>query len=90
MGGGATEMTDATRNVLIEAATFDPVSIARTARRHKLPSEASRRFERGVDPNIPFVAAQRAEARPGNRAGQSHEDGKLPDVGANVRTDRGQ
>lgn len=59
MGGGTTEMTDATRNVLIEAATFDPVSIARTARRHKLPSEASRRFERGVDPLIPFVAARR-------------------------------
>ena len=47
-----TEMADATRNVLIEAATFDPVTIARTARRHKLPSEASRRFERGVDPEI--------------------------------------
>ncbi|WP_314502702.1 phenylalanine--tRNA ligase subunit beta [uncultured Microbacterium sp.] len=60
MGGGTTEMTDTTRNVLLEAATFDPVTIARTARRHKLPSEASRRFERGVDPNIPFVAAQRA------------------------------
>nr|BFF10990.1 phenylalanine--tRNA ligase subunit beta [Microbacterium flavescens] len=60
MGGGATEMSGATRNVLIEAATFDTVSIARTARRHKLPSEASRRFERGVDPLIPFVAAQRA------------------------------
>lgn len=60
MGGGTTEMTDATRNVLLEAATFDPITIARTARRHKLPSEASRRFERGVDPNIPFVAAQRA------------------------------
>lgn len=59
MGGGTTEMTDATRNVLIEAATFDTVSIARTARRHKLPSEASRRFERGVDPLIPFVAARR-------------------------------
>jgi len=59
MGGGTTEMTDATRNVLIEAAIFDPVSIARTARRHKLPSEASRRFERGVDPKIPFVAARR-------------------------------
>ncbi|MFE1645412.1 phenylalanine--tRNA ligase subunit beta [Microbacterium sp. P01] len=59
MGGGPTEMTDATRNVLIEAATFDTVSIARTARRHKLPSEASRRFERGVDPGIPFVAAAR-------------------------------
>ncbi|MFS0733344.1 phenylalanine--tRNA ligase subunit beta [Microbacterium sp. 1P10UB] len=59
MGGGTTEMTDATRNVLIEAATFDTVSIARTARRHKLPSEASRRFERGVDPAIAFVAAAR-------------------------------
>lgn len=59
MGGGTTEMTDATRNVLIEAAIFDTVSIARTARRHKLPSEASRRFERGVDPLIPFVAARR-------------------------------
>jgi phenylalanyl-tRNA synthetase beta chain len=59
MGGGSTEMGDATRNVLVEAAIFDTVSIARTARRHKLPSEASRRFERGVDPLIPFVAAQR-------------------------------
>ena len=59
MGGGTTEMTEATRNVLIEAATFDTVTIARTARRHKLPSEASRRFERGVDPAIPFVAAAR-------------------------------
>lgn len=59
MGGGTTEMTSTTRNVLIEAAIFDTVSIARTARRHKLPSEASRRFERGVDPLIPFVAARR-------------------------------
>ena len=59
MGGGATEMSGTTRNVLIEAATFDTVSIARTARRHKLPSEASRRFERGVDPLVPFVAARR-------------------------------
>lgn len=59
MGGASTEMSADTRNVLIEAATFDPVTIARTARRHKLPSEASRRFERGVDPAIPFVAARR-------------------------------
>ena len=60
MGGGTTEMSETTRNVLIEAATFDPTTIARTARRHKLPSEASKRFERGVDPLIPFVAARRA------------------------------
>ncbi|WP_292834638.1 phenylalanine--tRNA ligase subunit beta [Microbacterium sp.] len=59
MGGATTEMTDATRNVLIEAAVFDTVTIARSARRHKLPSEASKRFERGVDPLIPFVAARR-------------------------------
>ncbi|WP_193596418.1 phenylalanine--tRNA ligase subunit beta [Microbacterium sp. YJN-G] len=59
MGGGTTEMSDDTRNVLIEAAVFDSVTIARTARRHKLPSEASKRFERGVDPLIPFVAARR-------------------------------
>jgi phenylalanyl-tRNA synthetase beta chain len=59
MGGGPTEMTASTTNVLVEAAIFDTVSIARTARRHKLPSEASRRFERGVDPAIPYVAAQR-------------------------------
>ena len=52
MGGGTTEMGGATTNVLVEAATFDRVSIARTARRHKLPSEASRRFERGVDPAV--------------------------------------
>ncbi|QAY60832.1 phenylalanine--tRNA ligase subunit beta [Microbacterium protaetiae] len=59
MGGAATEMGPQTQNVLIEAAVFDPVTIARTARRHKLPSEASRRFERGVDPLIPFIAARR-------------------------------
>lgn len=60
MGGGTTEMAHGTRNVLLEAATFDPITIARSARRHRLPSEASKRFERGVDPLIPFVAARRA------------------------------
>ena len=59
MGGASTEITSATTNVLIEAANFDPVSIARSARRHKLPSEASRRFERGVDPAVAEVAAGR-------------------------------
>ncbi|MDY5128794.1 phenylalanine--tRNA ligase subunit beta [Actinotignum urinale] len=59
MGGASTEITDATVNVLIEAAHFDPVSIARTAHRHRLPSEASKRFERGVDPAVAEVAAQR-------------------------------
>ncbi|GAA1056563.1 phenylalanine--tRNA ligase beta subunit [Agromyces luteolus] len=59
MGGATTEIGEATTNVLIEAANFDPVSIARTARRHKLPSEASKRFERGVDPAVAGAAAAR-------------------------------
>ncbi|WP_393085453.1 phenylalanine--tRNA ligase subunit beta [Streptomyces sp. LN704] len=65
MGGADTEIADhadttrATSDVVIEAAHFDPVSIARTARRHKLASEASKRFERGVDPQASSAAAQR-------------------------------
>ena len=59
MGGLTTEIGDGTTDVLVEAATFDPVSVARTARRHKLPSEASKRFERGVDPAVSRAAAQR-------------------------------
>jgi phenylalanyl-tRNA synthetase beta chain len=59
MGGATTEISSATTNVLIESANFDPVSIARTARRHKLPSEASKRFERGVDPAVAAAAAAR-------------------------------
>lgn len=57
MGGATTELSAGTRSVVVEAAHFDPVAIARTARRHKLPSEASRRFERGVDASLPAVAA---------------------------------
>ncbi len=59
MGGASTEIGESTVDVLIEAAHFEAVSIARTARRHKLPSEASRRFARGVDPLVAEPAAQR-------------------------------
>ncbi|MEN9609097.1 MAG: hypothetical protein RLZZ06_1028, partial [Actinomycetota bacterium] len=59
MGGESTEVSDSTVNVIIEAAHFDPVSIARSARRHKLISEASKRFERGVDPKVAEFAAAR-------------------------------
>ena len=59
MGGLATEVSDTTTDVLIEAAHFDSVTVARTARRHKLWSEASKRFERGVDPTLGPIAAQR-------------------------------
>ncbi|HKD98046.1 MAG TPA: phenylalanine--tRNA ligase subunit beta [Micromonosporaceae bacterium] len=60
MGGASTEVTDDTADVLFEAAHWAPLSIAHTARRHKLPSEASKRFERGVDPALAPVAAARA------------------------------
>jgi phenylalanyl-tRNA synthetase beta chain len=60
MGGASTEVSDATTAVLIEAAHFEEVSIARSRRRHKLPSEASKRFERGVDWQVANIAAQRA------------------------------
>lgn len=60
MGGESTEITLDTVNVLIEAANFDPISSARSARRHRLPSEASKRFERGVDPAVANAAATRA------------------------------
>lgn len=59
MGGASTEISASTLDVLIEAAHFEAVSIARTSRRHKLPSEASRRFARGVDPLVAEPAAQR-------------------------------
>ncbi|MFF5976192.1 phenylalanine--tRNA ligase subunit beta [Streptomyces sp. NPDC012769] len=70
MGGADTEIADpatdpetgalvGTTEVVIEAAHFDAISIARTARRHKLSSEASKRFERGVDPQAAAAAAQR-------------------------------
>ncbi len=59
MGGETTELSSSTSHVVIEAAHFDPVSIFRTERRHKLPSEASKRFERGVDPTLPEAAADR-------------------------------
>ncbi|WP_173921839.1 phenylalanine--tRNA ligase subunit beta [Agromyces sp. Marseille-P2726] len=75
MGGADTEMSSSTRNVLIEAANFDPVSIARTARRHKLPSEASRRYERGVDPQIAGPAASRVAQLMVDLAGGTADDG---------------
>jgi phenylalanyl-tRNA synthetase beta chain len=60
MGGADTEVDAATTALLIESAHFLPVPIARAARRHKLPSEASKRFERGVDPELAPIAAHAA------------------------------
>ena len=59
MGGASSEIDDASTEVLLEAAFFDPMTIARSSKRHGLRSEASNRFERGVDPELALRAAGR-------------------------------
>lgn len=59
-GGMNSGVTDQTRNVFLESACFNPVSIRKTARRHDLQTDASFRFERGSDPNITVWALKRA------------------------------
>ncbi|SJM55714.1 Phenylalanyl-tRNA synthetase beta chain [Actinomycetales bacterium JB111] len=82
MGGAETEVGASTTDVLLEAAHFDPVSIARTARRHRLPSEAAKRFERGVDPLLAAVAAQRAVDLLVELGDGTADDSAVGDVGA--------
>jgi phenylalanyl-tRNA synthetase beta chain len=60
MGGAETEISFSTRNVLIECAWFDPISIRRTSKALGLRSEASYRFERGADPAMAELASRRA------------------------------
>src|SRR6187401_1893959 len=69
MGGEETGVTDSTKNILIEAAYFLPASIRRTARDLNLQSDASYRFERGVDPNMILRASQRTAELMGQIAG---------------------
>ena len=62
MGGLATEISDASRDMVIEAAHFSARGTARMSRRHRLFSEASYRFERGVDRELPLRASAKAAA----------------------------
>ncbi len=59
-GGIKSGVTDKTRNVFLESAYFNPVTIRRTAKRHGLNTDASYRFERGADPDITDWALKRA------------------------------
>ena len=90
MGGASTEIAvpapvstagpgaRGTVDVLLEAAHFDPAVVARAARRHKLPSEAAKRFERVVDPQLPPIAIERAAQllaeHGGGRPAAAHTD----------------
>ncbi|MHB8811312.1 MAG: phenylalanine--tRNA ligase subunit beta, partial [Desulfobulbaceae bacterium] len=75
MGGQESEVTEETSEVLLESACFNPVSIRRTARRLNIGSEASYRFERGVDPNGVDLALERAVRLMVELAGAKLSDG---------------
>ena len=89
MGGEETGVTNSTKNILLEAAYFLPASIRRTARDLNLQSDASYRFERGVDPDMILRASQRAAELMGEFAGgtpakEIHVAGELPADPADV------
>src|SRR5262249_55630652 len=60
MGGLESEVSNTTKNVLLESARFDPLSLRRTSRALALKSDSSYRFERGIDPTLPARASLRA------------------------------
>ncbi|PYI63442.1 MAG: phenylalanine--tRNA ligase subunit beta, partial [Verrucomicrobia bacterium] len=83
MGGEQTGVTDSTKNILLESAYFLPASIRRSARELNLSSDASYRFERGVDPEMVLRASARAaelirEIGGGTPAKEINVAGKLP------------
>jgi phenylalanyl-tRNA synthetase beta chain len=89
MGGEETGVTDSTKNILLEAAYFLPASIRRTARDLNLQSDASYRFERGVDPDMILRASQRAvelmrEIAGGSPAEEIQVAGEIPANPADV------
>ena len=85
MGGATTEIAETTATVVLEAAWFHPMAIARSAKRHRLRTEASARFERGCDPMLADRAAARfveilGQSTPGLRVDGGTVDtrGELP------------
>jgi phenylalanyl-tRNA synthetase beta chain len=95
MGGEETGVTDSTKNILLEAAYFLPSSIRRTAGDLNLQSDASYRFERGVDPDMILRASQRAaelmrEIAGGTPAKEIHVAGELPADPADVSLSYGK
>src|SRR5438128_7761048 len=89
MGGEESGVTESTKNVLLESAYFLPASIRRTARELNLPSDASHRFERGVDPEVILPASTRAteliqELAGGTPGKEINLAGKLPPNPADI------
>jgi phenylalanyl-tRNA synthetase beta chain len=80
MGGARSEVSQTTVSVLMEAASWDPPTIMYMSRRHGLMSEASGRFERGVDPNLTDMADARAAAMVVQLAGGEVLDGVIDEI----------
>ncbi len=91
MGGVDTEVTGATKNILLESAYFDPASIRRTARLLGLSSESGYRFERGVDKDMVKPASDRAARLIGDETGGRicafYDTGKLSAKKTSVKLD---
>lgn len=87
MGAGTTEVRDATTDVLLEAAVWDPAAVSRTQRRLRLYSEAGRRYERTVDPAISVAALDRCATLLAEIAGGTVESRLTDWRGEPPRTD---
>lgn len=81
MGGASSEVSPGTTDVLLEAAVWDTLAVFRTIRRHKLPSEAGKRYERGVDAAASIAALDRAATLLAEITGGTVE-ATLTDVGS--------
>lgn len=95
MGGQTSEVSEKSTSVLLEAAFFDPAQVRRTARKLGLRSEASNRFEKGVDPERIIPALSRAAQLLHEIAGASiasnlmiEERGEVADIEVTLRHDR--
>jgi len=94
-GGSEAEVSEATTRVLLEGANWDPVTVRRMARRHQLHTEASHRFERGVDVEAAPAGVDRAAALLAELAGGSVRRGRIdiypaPRAATVVRLSEGQ
>ena len=87
MGGKDTEITNATRNILIESACFDPVVVRKACRQLGLASESSYRFERGVDQGMIFASSVRAQELVKELA-LGKLAGKISDAGSGIEKEK--
>src|SRR5204863_4166654 len=88
MGGAETEVSDDTRDVIVESAIFDPLSIRRTGHRYALRSEASLRFEKGQEFRLARIGADRVAQLIGEWAGGQVLAGRVDTAPAEPEPER--